>query len=117
MSDVQAALRATFPEDPVYRYGLGKIWQILRPERLKGKIAVDESRGGLAHHHRARHGKALNAGRNIGRSPQGEPFLSPCTPHGSDDDEARVDSYPNGQADSGLLLQTAIEWAHGLQNA
>ena len=62
---VEPGLRSALVQDPVHHEGLGQAFEVLRPEGLTHKIAVDQVRGGLADHHRIGGRQSLQAGGDV----------------------------------------------------
>jgi hypothetical protein len=110
-------LRRAGPDHLVHLQGRGHALEGLAPQVFHYKIALYQVERRRANHDGIRGRQSLEAGRNVGRIAQGEPFLPAAAPHLPHDDEAGVDAYPEGQAETVRGRQTRIQGPHRLQEA
>ena len=95
-SDVQAALRRTFPQHPIHLHRRRDPFEVMSPQLLSGKIPTYQAEGGRTDHDRIRRCQSLEAGRQIGRLPQRQLFLAAAAPDLAHDHQAGVDPHPYG---------------------
>src|SRR6267378_1405338 len=103
--DVQAVVDTTLAENAVDGERLSHTSECLGSQVLALKIALNQSRCSVTDHQRIGRSQCLYPCSNVWGFTQGELFLSPTTPHCTDDDEPSMDAYTESELDTFVSLQ------------